>query len=350
MALKNILILGSLLATLVVSDLAFGQVDIPSPRFRYRELESPDSTRPFATPGVFDYDAQFFAPLEFTNNEDPDPRCGFYANYDRTYTSVGKAGRIDTTSTQVPDGYTYIWGTRCELGWMSEEDSGWELEYQNASGIYFAAGQDISVPNPLLVDSSFASVDINKVFRQTTKRGEYFEPYIGARFFNVSDNTIEDTLQTINTVIVGNRFKQNTTNNSFGFQAGATYNSRRGRWRCTTDGSIATTYNQQRYFATDITNVPFTVQSITEFYQTDQSFVPILDLQYEVAYYISRDISLKTGVQLMWAWNGIARANTLTTNLNPNSFYNVTGTNGGAGLFDQDFLAAGFIFGFEWRR
>ena len=64
MALKNILILGSLLATLVVSDLAVGQVDVPSPRFRYKEVQQPESTRPFATPGVFDYDAQFFASLE----------------------------------------------------------------------------------------------------------------------------------------------------------------------------------------------------------------------------------------------------------------------------------------------
>ena len=351
MALRHILILGSMLATLVVSDLAFGQINIPSPRFRYKEVESPESTRPFATPGVFDYDAKFFAPLEFTNDEEPEPRSGFYANYDRTYTSIGKAGRIDTTSDMVPDGYTYIWGTRMEFGWMSEVDSGWELIYQYADGIYFTAGQDVSVANPMLIDSSFASFELNKVFRQALKSGEYFEPYIGARFFNVSDSSIQDTLQTNNTVIVGNRFKQNTTNNSFGLQAGASYNSRRGRWRTTTDGSISTTYNQQQYFSTDITNNPINLRTdITEAYQANQSFVPLLDLQYEIAYYISRDISIKTGVQLMWAWNGIARANTLTTNLNPNSSYNVSGTTAGAGLFDQDFLSAGFIFGCEWRR
>ena len=75
--------------------------------------------------------------------------------------------------------------------------------------------------------------------------------------------------------------------------------------------------------------------------------MPILDGQIELAYNISRDISIRTGVQTMYVWNGVARANTQTTNLNPNSVF---GAGGVTGLFDESYVAAGFIFGVEWRR
>ena len=352
MALKNNWILGSLLATFLISGTAWGQVDVPSPSFQHKEVESPDSTRPFATPGVFDYDAQVFAPIEFTNGEEMEPNTGFYATYDRTYSSITRAGHIGPNNNSfVPTGTDYIWGTRMEMGWMTDADDGWGVAYQHGDGSYFTAGQDVLVAQPMLVTSQVATAEINKLFRQTLKQGGYFEPYIGGRYMNMSDKTIEDTLQTLNTLQVGNRFKQNATNSAVGFQAGARYNNQLGRWRMTSDGAIATMYNQQRYFATDIatgTTPTTSIQAITETYNSEQAFVPVLDLQLEFAYHISRDLSLRTGVQMMYAWNGIARANTLTTNLNPNSAF--SGVGPGAGLFDDSFLSAGFLFGMEWRR
>ncbi len=346
MALKNILILGSLLATLMISQVTYGQVDIPSPRFRYKEVESPDSTRPFATPGVFDYDTQVFAPIEFGDGDQLEPNTGFFCTYDRTYLSVNKSGNIGN-STSIPTGTNYQWGTRMELGWMSSADDGWSMAYQYGEGSYFTAGQDVLVANPMLVTTNLATFEINKVFRQALSRGGYFEPYLGLRYDSIADKTIEDTNQVLNGVQVGNRFKQRANNDAVGFQAGGRFNNRTGRWRTTCDGAIATSYNQQRYFSTDIANSA-TTQGIIENYFASNAFVPIVDFQLELAYHISRDISIRTGAQVVYAWNGINRVNTLTTNLNPNSAFGTAG--GTPGIITDHLLTAGFLFGFEWRR
>ncbi len=362
MALKNYLMLGSLLAILMISEAAWGQVDIPSPKFQYKSVEQPKSTRPFATPGVFDYDAQMFAPIEFSNGEELGPRSGFFASYDRTVLSFQKGTQtiagVDGPST----GNHYVWGTRIEAGWMTDVDDGWGLVYQYGNGITYASGQDISVPQPFLVDSQASDFELNKLFRQALNKGGYFEPYVGLRYYNMSDNTIQDTLQGVQggtavgtpfILIAGNRFKQNVTNSAIGGQAGARYNSRRGKWRLTSDGAIAMFYNQKRLFATDITtaSIPNQFQQIySETYDANQSFVPMLDLQLDLAYNLTRDISLRGGLQLNYLWNGIARANTAPTNLNPNSIYTTVGT-AGAGLNqDVSFITAGFLFGVEWRR
>lgn len=348
MALKNTLIIGALLVSFVAPGVTEGQINKPSPRFRYKKLESAENTRPYATPGVFDYDAQVFAPLEFTDGKEKKPNVGFYFSLDKAYTSVSKATRIGEASDTIQTGSTYIQGSRYDFGWFSDNDDGWGFTYQVSDGIYYTAGQDSSVANPMIVDMNVSTFEINRMFRQALSEGGYFEPYMGVRYMHIGDNTIEDTNQTVGTDGTVNRFKQNVTNDGFGFQAGGKYNSRRGRWRTTIDGSIATVYNQQRYFATDITNSSTGPQGISETYQSDQSFVPILDGQYEIAYNISRDISLRLGVQAIYSWAGIARANTETTNLNPNSIFGAGGAP--TGFFDDSHLTAGFLYGIEWRR
>jgi hypothetical protein len=350
MALKHTLMIGALLITLVASGVVEGQdINTPSPRFRYKAVESSDSTRPYATPGVFDYDAQMFAPLEFRNDKEIEPQAGFFLSMDRLYLSTSRATVGDPqTASGIRPGSQYIWGNRYTGGWFSDEDEGWGLSYQQSNGIYFTAGQDQLVSNPMLVDMSVATVQINRMFRQMLSQGGYFEPYFGVRYMNISDNTLEDTTQVLNAATVFNRFKQNTTNDAFGVQAGGRYNRQRGRWRTTFDGAIATTYNQQRYFSTDITNAGTGAQGISETYLSDQSFVPIIQGEYEVNYNISRDIALKFGIQTIYAWNGIARANTLTTNLNPNSVFG--SSTSATGFFDESHLSAGFLFGVQWKR
>lgn len=348
MGLKNKFIVGALFVSLVASNMVSGQVDTPSPRFGPKALESADATRPLATPGIFDYDTRAFAPLEFTNGKQMEPSSGFYFTVDKTYTSVSRAAHIGVESTSIKTGADYIWGSRYDLGWFSDNDDGWGVTYQNSRGSYFTNGQDVQVGQPMLVNMSFNTVEVNRLFRQSLSQGGYLEPYMGIRFVNISDKTLEDTSQNVGGTPIGNRFKQSATNNAFGFQAGGRYNVRRGRWRLTGDGALATSYNQQRYFATDISNAPNGVQGITETYFSDQSFVPIIDGQVEIAYNISRDIAIRLGAQAMYTWNGIARANTLTTNLNPNSAFGNSSVP--TGLIDDSHVAAGFLFGVEWRR
>ena len=347
MVLKKITIAGALLAALASGFSAQAQVNVPSAEFKHRPLETPSSSRPFAAPGVFDYDAQVFAPFEFTNDEEKDPQTGFFLTFDKTYTSVSRSGTSSSDSPLQSTGNHYLWGTRFEGGWMNDSDDGWHLAYQNSSGIFFANGQDTNIANPMLVENRFATFELNRVFRQQLSNGGYFEPYIGAQYLNFNDKTIQDLNQTFAGTAGFNRFKQEVDNNAFGVHAGARFNKRAGRLRFTTDAAIATTYNQQSYFATDLFSGGGVI-SVSETNDVDQSFVPALDLQFEMAYNISRDITLRSGIQALWAFDGVARANILPDSLNPNSNFGPGGP--GAGLNNDNYVAAGFIFGFEWKR
>ncbi len=352
MVLKKFTIAGALLAALASGYSVQAQVNIPSAEFEHRPLERPTTSRPFASPGVFDYDTQAFAPFEFTNDEEKDPYTGFFFTFDKTYTSVSRSGSGVTDDPFQSTGNHYLWGSRYEFGWMNDSDDGWQLGYQNSSGIYFTNGQDVTINSPMLVDNRFATFELNRVFRQSLSQGGYFEPYIGVQYLNFNDKTLQDLTQTVGGITGINRFKQEVDNNAFGVHAGARFNKRSGRWRFTADGAVATTYNQQSYFATDLfSGVDLINGRFVDFDEsnaTDQSFVPALDLQFEASYNISRDISLRVGVQTLYAFDGVARANTLLDSLNPNSVFGPGGP--GAGLFDESYLAAGFIFGFEWRR
>lgn len=332
------------------SGLGHELIDVPSPRFGPREVETAGSTRPLAGPGVFDYDTRAFAPLEFTNNKELEPHKGFYFTLDKVYTNVSRPGNVGIDSKSIRTGSEYIWGTRYDLGWFSDADDGWGITFQDTDGVSFANGQDALVSQPTLINMSLNTVEINRLFRQSLSHGGYLEPYFGVRYTNITDKTLEDTTQVdLGGNIIGNRFRQEVTNNAFGFQAGGRYNVRRGRWRTTVDGALATSYNQQRYFSTDIANAANGVQGITENNHNDQSFVPVIDGQLELAYNISRDIALRVGAQATYNWNGIARANTLTTSLNPNSAFG-GGAAAPAGIIDDAHLAAGFLFGIEWKR
>jgi hypothetical protein len=355
MALKHIILVGSLLATFFVSTTTTsGQTFKPGPTFRHRGVESVNSTRPMATPGVFDYDTQVWAPVDFTNNDEMESRTGFYASMDRVYTSFNKAGNFNgVNGTEVSNGSHFLWGNRMEFGWLSTPEDGWGLVYQQSDGIHYTNGQDILVSNPMLVKSYLANVEINRFFRQSLKNGGYFEPFIGFRYMNVTDTTIEDTVQFLNFQTVANRFKQDVQNNAFGAHAGGRYTRHAGRWRTSSKGAIATTYNRQRYFATDIaSSVPvdgFPAIGILEFYDAGNSFTPVLDLQFDLAYYVTRDISIRAGLQSWYMWDGVARANTVTTSLNPNSAFGF-GLGGPQGLFQDNVFTAGIVFGVEWHR
>ncbi len=350
MALRNIILAGSLLATYLISITSVhGQVNIPGPNFRHKGVESINSTRPFVTPGIFDYDTQAFAPIEFSTGENWESRSGFYASFDRVYSQFSKGGNFNgINGAEISNGSHELWGNRYEGGWLATPNDGWGFVYQQSDGSYFTNGQDILVSNPMRVKSYFANVEINRFFRQPLSRGGYIEPFIGFRYFNMTDDTIEDTTQTLNAVLVSNRFKQDVTNNAFGAHAGGRYVQHSGRWRTSARGAIATTYNRQNYFATDIASTAIN-QGIIEFYDAGSAFTPILDMQFDLAFHIARDISLRAGVQAYYVWDGVARANTVTTSLNPNSAFGVGGF-GPRGVFKDDIVSVGLVFGFEWHR
>lgn len=323
---------------------SLGQTSIPSPRFSPHPPQEANNTRPFAEPGIFDYDAQVFAPVEFANFGELAPNTGFYAVAERAYFSISRGGPRDVLpigviQSDIPVGNDYGWGNRFQIGWMGESGSGWGINYENARSTAYLWGQDYAIATPFLLTTQYTSVDLNRTFRQQLSHGGYLEPYFGARYLNLSDNTTEDTN-------IINRFKQRATNDAIGGQVGARYFTQRGRFRYTFDGSLSAMYNHQRYFASDI--IFNTVITVAESYYTDQSFVPVVDGSFELSYLITRDIGIRFGAHVIHMWDGMARTDNLTTALNPNSIFGLGG--GRVGVYDEDSTAAGFSLGVEWRR
>ena len=145
------------------------------------------------------------------------------------------------------------------------------------------------------------------------------------------------------------QFTQLASNSAVGLQIGGRISKRRARWRFSYRGNAAATYNQQRLVLEDAFPDATGVNNIAETALTDQTFVPIIDGIAEVAYNVTRDITLKIGAQGIYSWNGIQRANTEPTPVNGLSFASAAGST----VFnpnDENYVAVGFIFGVEWRR
>ena len=324
----------------------------PSATFSPQSNEYPGNTRPLAEPGIFDYDGQMFAPVEFNNFEERAPNTGFYFTVDRIYNSISRGGERDNPgqnapTNATPGGSDWQWGNRYNAGWMTDADSGWEAIYEYSTGSFFAAGSDVLVSNPMMVTTRYSNFELNKTFRQHIQRGGYFEPYVGMRYLGLTDKTIEDVNLTIGGAQAGNRFKQQATNSAFGGHVGGRYNTNRGRFRYTADGALATMYNRQRYSGMDLLFQGTSV-STNEFNDSHTSFVPVLDTRFEVAYAITRDIGLRGGVQLQYMWQGMARSDNRTTAINPNSAFGAGG--GQTGVFSESATVAGFSMGIEWKR
>lgn len=309
---------------------------------------TPEVNGTFET-SMFDYDAQMFAPLTLDEIEGPrEKNNGFSFTYDRTYLSVS---RPDATSVvnaaAVSKGNDFIWGNRFDLGYMQDCDKGWTVNWLNSEGSFFSNGQDALISNPMITRTTLANVEVSRLFRQRLSNGAWLEPYFGVRYQGINDETLEDTVVSFLTTNDSNRFKQRTKNDAFGAHIGSRYARSYGRWTLRTDAALAASYNSQSHMASDLV---FSGASVTVFEATfdDNSFTPTLDLSCDVAYSLTRDIALRAGVQALHVWDGVVRADTRPTGLNPFSAFGVG--EAVTGLRDQSFTAVGFTFGLEWRR
>ena len=346
---KRRYLLVSLIAFSLLTVGLSAQTQVPGPRYRPTQEEAGGD--PLIQPGVFDWDAQMFAPLDLSDISDRKANTGFFALYDRIYMSVGRSNPIGATApAQHPRGNDYMWGNRYHAGFITEEGKGIQLEYMNLKGSFFSAGIDGTVPDPFVTETALDVFELNRIFRERLSNGGYLEPYFGIRYTGVTDKTIEDTIFTVAGTAIPNRFLQRATNSGIGGQIGARYLMDRGRWTVRTDTSVSASYNTQRYLASDIQQIPGqTFPNIFESTIEANSFAPAVDLQLEFAYRLSRDFSIRTSFQMLYIWEGINRANTATTGFNPNSVLGA-GLGGQVGPASQRFTAAGFGFGLEWRR
>ncbi len=296
------------------------------------------SARPFGKPDsvfgddLIKYDAQMWAPCDVTGVDGhTEASTGFYIAFDRAYAS------IDTGAT---GGSTFHWGNRYDVGFISDEGRGWNIQWLNLEGSTFLNGAIANNPNPGINTVNYNTVELNRVFRQELSSGGYLEPYVGLRYSSISDRFIQDTGT--------NRFAQTVDNSGVGGQIGARFvRAVGGRANFELDGNISAVYNNQEYEAVDAVGPANVFTTLNQFQISDNDFIPAMDLSANFQFRLSRDISLRAGGILNWQWAGVNRVNTAPAAANP---FSIFGTGFPTSLVDDDTIAAGFTFGIDWRR
>ncbi len=302
------------------------------------------SARPFGNPDPildenwYDYDAQMWAPFDVTGVDGHvHAPTGLFFAYDFAHISLTRPDNQFGLTNGVQGGNDYHWGKKYHLGHMGEGGAGFSANWLTLEGSFFPRGQ------PEEIDTvKYNIVELNRTFRQAVTTGGYIEPYIGLRYMALSDRTFHD---------VGvNRFRQVVTNSAVGGQIGSRYVRDIGtRLVLSVDGTLGGMYNSQEYAGineTDTGGAVFTVN--TQRVTSGNDFIPFLDVDLGLQYRITRDISLRAGGAIIYNWDGLARANNLPLQTNPYS--SLSGFAAPLTPHTEDNIAAGFTFGFDWRR
>lgn len=285
----------------------------------------------------YEYDAQLWAPYDVTSMDGAQRlQTGFYAELGFAYLSISRPGAVAGADPRgFNTGNDFMWARELELGYMSGNDAGWGVHWLDLEGLVFVNGEDINVSNPMALTTTFDNIEINRQFRQRLSNGGWMEPYIGMRYTHINDKTFED----FGTV----RFAQRVNNSALGGQVGTRYFHQYGRYRVGSDLSLGALYNSQSYHAyTVTTGANATGGGVSN---EDNDIVPALDLGLRLDYSVTRDITIRGGVGLQYMWEGIARADTRSRLTNPNSVGPVPRV-----VNSDDFVAAGFSFGVDWKR
>jgi hypothetical protein len=345
--------------------------------------------QPFIDPAYFNPDFQFFAPAEVSaySGGEP-PNIGFYLDYDRFFINVTRPeGEASLFSDFQGD---FTWGNRWELGYMTEEDTGWQFVYWNLSG----PSKNITLfherldrinddddppddPDPILQDrnprwyvlydslntAKFASMEMNKTWRRKEfHNGTIFEPLCGLRYMNFLDKYRRDDYRRYDETpgpvpppgqpdpadpnVEGEyeelrRDLAKFENAMFGGQLGFRYFGQRGHWLLSCELRAFAMQNfqtlnqtvfirQTRYSAVG-GDVELELQSRADAIFGANEFVFGGEVRAEASYEITRDINIRFGGIFMDLATGIGRGNTLQTN-------------------NQDVQMAGLTFGFTVNR
>ena len=319
---------------------------------------------PFVDPGYFgQVDFQFFAPAEVGDfgGEEP-PNTGVFFDYDRTYVNVG---RPDNTSFGSGRDGDFTWGNRYEIGYMTEDHTGWGAVLWHLSGPneYVEAFQerldrfndddeDPASPDPIIQNrnprsyilrdslnvASLSSFELNKTWRRKEFHdGSILEPLVGFRYIKFKDFTRREDYVRFNEDIVGEpvpqvpsvdgTFEQLTQdtavfeNSMVGGQLGLRYFRQRGHWLLSTDVKFFALANFQqlanqrdvrltRYSGVSAAADPDPeLEIFTRFrdYDENEEFVWGGEVRAEAAYELTRDISIRFGMVFLDLGQGIGR-------------------------------------------
>lgn len=336
---------------------------------------NPDMMQPFISPLAFDPDYQFFAPADISNFGNGVPaRIGFFFTYDRMYMNVSRPESTFNGFFSEPWEGDWTWGNRYNLGYMTEEDHGWTLSHIHINGPNFGDETLVGYPDAITppvgptpidvapvvfqslerrVESRFASVDFNKTFRSKLHHGAYFEPYFGARYIYFRDFSTD--YSRFITGEIDNITEQRVKNQIVLAQIGMRTHVRKGRWILSSDVKGAVGNNFQFHRLDTRTREVFTPpRLITTLFEPNQSlneFVPMGELRVETQFDITRDLSLRAGMELMYFGRGIGRADTRPVGpvFDEELTFIGPAVPDSAALNDQDLLMVGLTFGFSYN-
>jgi hypothetical protein len=252
------------------------------------------STPSYTTP--FNGDLQFFTPFEQGVTGFPQAqRSGFFLDYRRCYMNVSAPA-----VTRKADG-DFGWGNRIDVGYMTPENIGWMFESLTMDGP--------NVPNN---SSEMAGFEFDQMFRmQPFDNASTLTPTFGIRYINIIDRTVP----------FGNQGDQGTAaptkNNIIGGQFGLQWTFRRGPWQVSTAGKALAAENFQVFTFYQSTGN----QLVDGPGASRREFVPGGELRFDASYFITRDIALNFGWEMLWLGRGIARAQQLNLN-DENMVYN----------------------------
>jgi len=312
----------------------------------------------FVSDQLMNYDMQMFAPVDYNMlDEEPKPSTGLFFTYDRTTSGLTASESTTIAGLGAPGFNHTTWGNRFEFGFMNENDCGWTATINRMEGSQFINGRDIGNQTPMQLSAKYQSYELNRVFRQRLKSGSYFEPYIGARYAYVQDESIQDQttfLFNLSDPLLAdrNRFLQESQNNLFGGTLGARWFRETGRWTVSSNVATFLAYNKQTQFASDLGYDENQIRLlVVERGAEASTFVPSGEARFDLAYNVTRDLSLRVGGQMIYFFEGLDRINGLPMNLNPNSVLSgASPFNPLTTVADQDMFVYGVTFGLEWKR
>ena len=397
-------------ATATASAQHYGQPSAPHPG-----VNDPPHYQPFGDLGIH-YDLQLFAPpiIEDYGDDAFAANYGWYVQYDRMQLHVTRpeiTGQFDGINPGSDRTFELdrTWGNRVDIGYMTEENSGWNFGAMkiNDTGHFdrqvipgFVSGDDLIDIAEFDALTSINSIRMNsfefsKTFRlPPTEHGLIREPFVGMRliksqdryertirtFTTVAENdfdviidddgtpriiTIRETDRTINDASI-----QGDTNNIMaGPQLGTRWYMDRGHWRISTEvrgfamqnfaafggegSQQTTTIRTQRVVGVVPPSVDFEVPP-AETFVLDQTFEIVNparnddvnefvlggELRVETQYHLTREISLRFGLELLSIGRGIIRSPIAP---NADTVFALYGK-------EEDLIAVGYTFGIEVNR
>jgi len=221
----------------------------------------------------FDIDFQLFAPADLDPYGDgPQPNVGWYFTYDRLYWAVSRP-QLAPQPTQMD----FTWGNRIDVGFMTEERTGWAFTLLHVDGPVKPFGlSDLADDAVVLNNADLSSFELNKVWRiRPFHNGAVLEPFVGARYMIFRDRFDPDNY---------------VHNHILGGQVGARLFKKKGRWLMS---------GECRFFAGEDFQY-FTANS-------DHETVPMGEIRAEAAYEISREFAVRFGYEMLHMGQGVAR-------------------------------------------